>query len=161
MKRKAAIAIVVMVVIAGGGLWALFAWSLSALEDPGAVETYIATKLKRWQVARAARGVGSPPRKDEGAVAMGGMQFRADCAGCHGSDGRTATDIGRWMSPRAPDLASPAVQEWSDGELFWIVKHGIKLTGMPGFGEIHDDERIWQLVHYVREIGRQAQPASR
>jgi mono/diheme cytochrome c family protein len=82
------------------------------------------------------------------------MQFRADCAECHGSDGRTPTEIGRAMSPRAPDLATPQVQAWSDAELFWIIKHGIKLTGMPGFGRQHDDERIWHLVDYVREIGR-------
>lgn len=55
------------------------------------------------------------------------------------------------MYPRAPDLGSAGVQQWSDPELFWIIKYGIRLTGMPGFAKIHSDEEIWYLVHYVRK----------
>lgn len=153
MKRKLAIVLVATIVLAGAGLWALSQWSLAALEEPGALERYAAVKVKRWQIARAARGIAAPASKDERAIATGGMQFRADCAVCHGSDGRTPTEIGRWMSPRAPDLATAEVQAWSDAELFWIIKNGIKMTGMPGFGRMHPDQRIWELVHYVRQIG--------
>ena len=47
--------------------------------------------------------------------------------------------------PRPPDLAKTA-QDWSTGELFWIVKHGVKMTGMPAFGPTHSDERLWTIV---------------
>jgi mono/diheme cytochrome c family protein len=124
------------------------------------VETYAATKAKRWLVARSlGREVLPPqPANDAASVAIGNMQFGARCAACHGVGGRTPTDVGQWMYPRTPDLSSSAVQEWSDAELFWIIKHGIRLTGMPGFGKIHSDEQIWHLVHYVRSLG--AQPKS-
>jgi mono/diheme cytochrome c family protein len=81
------------------------------------------------------------------------MLYTGSCANCHGLGGRAPTDIGRWMYPRSPDLGSPAVQQWSDAELFWIIKHGIRLSGMPGFGKIHSDEQIQHLVHYVRTLG--------
>ena len=57
------------------------------------------------------------------------------------------------MYPRAPDLGSPAVQRWSDAELFWIIKNGVRPTGMPGFAHIHSDEEIWNLVRFVRSLG--------
>ncbi len=76
---------------------------------------------------------------------------------CHGSDGRTPTALGRSFYPPAPDLGSPAVQQYSDAELFVVIKCGIRNTGMPGFGNIHADEEIWALVSYVRSLGTPSQ----
>lgn len=132
---------------------AFFSINLSAVEDPSALEAWVANHAKRQLIGRSARRVMQHLRRNADTVAMGGMQFRADCGVCHGSDGRTATEIGKSMSPRASDLGSAEVQAWSDAELFWIIKNGIKMTGMPGFGPVHPDERIWDLVHYVRQIG--------
>src|SRR5207302_9543462 len=89
---------------------------------------------------------------DPSSVAIGQMAYGGECANCHGVDGRTPTDIGRWMYPRTLALDSAQVQQWSDAELFWIVKNGIRLSGMPGFGKSHKDEQIWHLVHYVRSL---------
>jgi len=56
------------------------------------------------------------------------------------------------MYPRASDLTSREVQDYSDRELFWIVKNGIRLSGMPAFGKVESDEHIWNLVNYVRTL---------
>jgi len=127
--------------------------SLSALDEPSPLETYAATRAKRFVVARRA-GEASPKRRLAlpNPAAIGGMQFRARCASCHGLDGRTPSEIGRWMYPRASDLGSAPVQEWSDAELFWIIKNGVRLTGMPGFGKVLSDEEIWPLVDYIRTL---------
>ena len=58
------------------------------------------------------------------------------------------------MSPRAPDLSTSLVRQWTDTELFWIIKNGIRMTGMPGFDRIHSDEEIVDLVWYVRSLGQ-------
>jgi mono/diheme cytochrome c family protein len=68
------------------------------------------------------------------------------------------------MYPRASDLTSPEVQQYSDRELFWIVKNGIRLSGMPAFGKVESDDHIWNLVHYLRTLRRgrseEQEPAS-
>jgi mono/diheme cytochrome c family protein len=82
------------------------------------------------------------------------MIYHGECQNCHGLDGRTPTALGKSMYPRSPSLASPQVQAWSDAELFRIIKHGIRHSGMPGFAPSESDEQIWRLVHYIRSLRR-------
>jgi mono/diheme cytochrome c family protein len=56
------------------------------------------------------------------------------------------------MYPRAANLVSPETQRYTDRELFWIVKHGIRFSGMPAFGKVETEEHIWNLVHYTRKL---------
>jgi len=58
------------------------------------------------------------------------------------------------MYPRVLDLGAPEVQRMTDRELFWIIKNGIRLSGMPGFAKILSDEQIWQATSYVRSLGK-------
>ncbi len=74
------------------------------------------------------------------------------CAMCHGSDGKTPPAIGRSLYPPAPSLATDSVQTFSDAGLFVIVKNGIALTGMPGYGNFDTDGQIWDIVHYIRSL---------
>ena len=156
--RKVFLAVLLVLLLAAVGLLtAASQFSLSALNEPGRVETYVATKAKRWLVGRSARGPLPPaPASDAASLANGRMLFTGECASCHGQDGRTPTDVGRWMYPRTLDLSSAEVQQWSDAELFWIIKNGIRLSGMPGFGRIHSDEQIWHLVRHIRTLGAPA-----
>lgn len=152
MRRPVVIAALVLPLLAAVGV-AVSRFSLTALEEPGNTETYLATQAKRFFVARASRrGVPPAPASTPASVAEGGKLYGAECAMCHGLSGKTPTDAGRWMYPRAADLASPPVQQYSDPELFWIVRNGIRLSGMPAFGKVESDEHIWQLVHYVRTL---------
>src|SRR5712691_10146255 len=84
--------------------------------------------------------------------------FGTECAACHGLDGHTPTDAGRWMYPRAADLTSHDAQLYSDRELFWIVKNGIRLSGMPAFGKVETDEHIWNLAQFVRTLRDSTNP---
>ncbi len=154
MRRGVLVALFAVLLIAIAGWFFAARFSLSALNDPGPIETYLATKMKLWVVSRSARGPLPPAPPDNNAsVNIGQMIYGGECASCHGTDGRTPTDVGRWMYPRTLDLGSSEVQSWSDAELFWIIKHGIRLSGMPGFGRTRSDEQIWHLVHYVRSVG--------
>jgi len=131
--------------------------SLTALDEPGRAETYLATQAKRLLVARDSRsGVPLEPASTPASIAAGEKLYGGECASCHGLNGRTPTDAGRWMYPRAADLTSGQVQQYSDRELFWIVKNGIRLSGMPAFGKVETDEHIWQLIHHVRTLNQSA-----
>jgi mono/diheme cytochrome c family protein len=134
---------------------------LDALQEPGHVETFFATKVKHLLVRRSSReGIPAAPTNLQASIEEGDKLYATDCSMCHGSDGHTPTDFGRWMYPRASDLTSTAVQRYSDPGLFWIVKNGIRLSGMPAFGRVESDEHIWNLVHYVRTLRRSAPPES-
>jgi mono/diheme cytochrome c family protein len=149
-RKKVLFALSVVIAVLAGAWFAVSRASLSALEPPGRFETYVATKAKRWLVARAAASVGPPPTADEMAGMRGEMNYMARCRACHGADGRTPTDVGSSMYPPAPDLGSPAVQSYTDAELYVVIRDGVRLTGMPGFGRIHKEGEIWDLVRYVR-----------
>ncbi|MDE3137209.1 MAG: c-type cytochrome [Acidobacteriota bacterium] len=131
---------------------------ISALPEPGKFETALATRLRNWLIDRESRGPLPPaPALDASAISAGSTTFGMACANCHGQDGRKPTPIGRSMYPRVMDLASPPVQSLSDRELFWVIKHGIRLSGMPGFGRINTDQEIWQLTYYVRSLRKNPQ----
>jgi len=160
MKRKIIAIVTTVIVITGLAVALGLAFDLSALPDPGPTETAIATHAKKFLIDRASRnGVAPEPPNTDFSIAEGQKRFGTECSMCHGLSGRTQTDAGRWMYPRAADLGSAHVQQYSDRELFWIIKNGIRLSGMPAFGKVETDERIWDLVHYTRTF--RSSPANR
>ncbi len=128
-------------------------FSLSALPEPGRTETYPANRAKHYLVHRSSRDtIPFPPANIQASIEEGDDRFGTECSECHGASGHKPTDAGRWMYPRAADLASREVQSYSDRELFWIIKNGIRLSGMPAFGRVESNEHIWDLVRYVRTL---------
>lgn len=153
MRRSRAVILAVLILIVLGGLTAASQFSLSAIPEPGRTETYLAAEVKGLLVRVGSRhGIPPAPTDLQASVAEGDKLYGTECAACHGLNGHTPTDAGRWMYPRAADLTSPAVQRYSDRELFWVVKNGIRLSGMPAFGKVETDEHIWNLVHHVRAL---------
>lgn len=147
--------ILLCLIVAGGAIF-VSQFSLSAIPDPGQFETRMATASLRAIVSRKARSeVPAQPPASATSAAAGGMTFGGECATCHGTEGDKPTDVGRSMYPRAPSLTSREVQEWSDAEMFYIIRNGVRYTGMPGFGKTMPDDQIWNLVYYVRSLGPQ------
>jgi mono/diheme cytochrome c family protein len=110
------------------------------------LKTRTATLAKHFVIRRASRK-GIPPRPADikASREVGGAHCGLDCGICHGVDGRAQTASGRWMSPRATDLTSSSVQNYSDQELNWIIENRIRFTGMPGFDKVETPEHIWAL----------------
>ena len=158
MRRRILLSVAGIAVVLVGLSWAASQVTLSAIEEPGRIETWAATRAKRWMIGRASATVRPVIPTDPQAAAIGEMRFRGLCAPCHGPDGRSPSDIGRGLYPRAMDLGAADVQTWSDAELFWIIKHGVRLTGMPGFGRALDDDEIGALVVYVRTLAEASGP---
>ena len=132
---------------------ALIRFNLTALKEPGRLETLIANRATHFIIRRASRqGIPPRPQDTKAGVDSGALLYASECGVCHGSDGRTPTPRGRWMYPRAADLTSEQVQSYSDPELFWIIQNGIRFTGMPAFGKVETGDDIWNLVNYVRTL---------
>jgi len=75
------------------------------------------------------------------------------CAACHANNGSGATMYGKTMYPRPPDMRQKDTQEMSDGELYYTIKNGVRLSGMPAFGDPGDDDTdSWKLVAFIRHL---------
>ncbi|HVC52485.1 MAG TPA: cytochrome c [Stellaceae bacterium] len=102
-----------------------------------------------------AAGIKVPTDLDDPAkLAMGVEHFAAHCAVCHGAPGVPRGEIAKGMYPAPPDLAH-AASRYSDAELFWILKHGIKMTGMPSWAD-HGDDELWATVAFLKKSGMSA-----
>ena len=118
---------------------------------PGAMETSMAQRMVRLSIPSSRRSAPNPITGKD-AWREGRDHFAEHCTICHGDDGRGGSAIGPHMYPPVPDLASPAIQQFSDGELFSIIQHGVSWTGMPAFGSTHSDEEAWKLVAFIRRV---------
>ena len=100
--------------------------------------------------ARAAE-IQTPRGLDDPAKLVIGVEhYAAHCAVCHGAPGVPKGDIARGLYPPPPDLAK-AAPVYSPAELFWIVKHGIKMTGMPAWSD-HSNEELWATVGFLQKL---------
>ena len=89
---------------------------------------------------------------ESGLLHKGVHEYDAMCVICHGAPGREPSVIGRGLNPVPPKLDTAEVQAYSDAELYWIITHGIRMTGMPAFGPTHDERTIWSLVAFLRHL---------
>mgnify|MGYP003575549043 CR=1 FL=1 len=147
-------AILCVVLAAVAGLIYLRATGLDAMTEPGTIETRVARTVRRLAVPASIRTMGNPIAKSAEAVADGMAHFADHCAVCHGNDGSGDTEMGRGLYPKAPDMRLAPTQQLSDGELFYVIEHGIRFTGMPGWsnGTKDGEESSWRLVHFIRHL---------
>ena len=113
--------------------------------------------LRERSVARAAQDIEVPPLDDPALLLAGGLDYNDMCAGCHLKPGKTESDFSIGLYPAPPNLAAPGHAHGDDAEAeakrsFWIIKHGIKASGMPAWGPTHEDERIWAMVAFLQRL---------
>jgi cytochrome c553 len=135
---------------------ALFLFALSGLYDIAASREHLAPIrqvleiAKRRSVAVYSAFVEVPRLDDSGLVKLGAGHFAMGCAPCHGAPGAAVGPIAKRMQPAPPDLSQIA-PTWSSQELFWIVRNGLKYTGMPAWPAARDDE-VWTVVAFLRVL---------
>jgi mono/diheme cytochrome c family protein len=95
--------------------------------------------MRNLAVPRGARNLRNPVAQTHEGLVEALAHFADHCASCHANDGSGQTEIGENLYPKAPDMRLPATQSLSDGELFYIIENGIRLTGMPAWGAGADD----------------------
>ncbi len=122
------------------------------VHEPGRLETALAGEVKQRITVRGKGDVNPLPATAENMKA-GRKKFSSYCLVCHGLDGQnTGVPFADRMSPPVPVLTSPTVQGYSDGQLKWVIDHGIFPSGMPASKGILNDDEIWQIVIYLRHL---------
>ena len=143
---------ILLVAVGAGAYVYTGSFNTAATLPPGKAEKEIATFALNKSVAKHAPNRRNPLTADPETFRGGLAHFRENCVVCHGAPGVDPGEIGQGLNPGAPDLTLPRSQARSDGELFWIVSEGIRMTGMPAFGPTHKENEIWQIVAFLRHL---------
>lgn len=152
---RAFVWLVVLVALLGSVVaYSIVSRGLSAHDEPSRVEAMLARAMRRWATPASMRDRANPVEPTEAVLEEALAHYADHCATCHANDGSGDTAMGRAMYPRVPDMRAAATQSLTDGELFSIIEHGIRLTGMPGWGNgTPEGERdSWGLVHFIRRL---------
>ena len=141
--------------LVGAFLW-ITSHGVSARAQPGRIETAIARTMRRAAIPRDARGRRNPVTPTPEVIAEGMSHYADHCAACHANEGSGETELGLGLYPKPPDMRQRATQSLTDGELFYIIENGVRLTGMPAWSTGHADseQATWHLVHFIRELPR-------
>jgi cytochrome c553 len=144
------------VIALGGAVFGLaFAYSgiynVAATDGHSAVSERLLRLGMRRSVETHSLGIDAPPLDRPARVALGASYFPIGCGRCHGAPGEPVNALHRGMLPEPPKL-SGKVPEWTDAQLFWIVKHGLKYTGMPAWSGHGRDDEVWTVVAFLRQM---------
>ena len=144
----------VVLVVTALGLLFLEGRGVSTHAEPSWAEARVALVLRGWLTPSDYKRRLNPVKASPEVLAAGREHFADHCATCHGNDGAGNTVMGRSLYPRAPDMRAPRTQRLTDGELFYFIEHGVRLTGMPGWstGTPEGETASWQLVHVIRHL---------
>jgi mono/diheme cytochrome c family protein len=126
-------------------------YNVAASSPHGAVSGWIMEAAMHSSVERRAGLIEVPDLGDRSLILAGANDFEGMCVQCHGAPGREPGAVGKGLNPTAPDL-SEAADEMTAAEIFWITKHGIRMTGMPAWGATHADEALWPVVAFVESL---------
>ena len=146
----AAIALLLLV----GAVFLLGTHGLSAREQPGTLERWVARQARTMAMPKDARNRENPVADSPQVQADARAHWADHCAACHANNGSGDVEMGKHMYPPAPDMRQPETQQMTDGELFFIIQNGIRMTGMPawGSGSQHDEQDSWKLVRFIRHL---------
>ena len=145
----------VVAILVAGGLVCLFqARGFSASEPPPVAETWLARLARNAALPRDARARKNPVPVTPDLMRDARAHWADHCATCHANDGSGNTQMGRHSYPPAPDMRLPETQKLTDGELFYIIQNGIRLSAMPAWDGGSDRDRLdsWKLVHFIRHL---------
>lgn len=126
------------------------AYDVAADEPHWALTRAAMERLRTASIERRSAHIEVPPLGDAALVTSGAGNYDAMCAGCHLKPGVEATEMSRGLYPAPPNLATRPLE--NPAAAFWVVKHGIKMSGMPAWGQSMEDEYVWGLVAFLKEL---------
>ena len=152
--RAALVLAVVIAGIAGLVTYSIVSRGLSAHAEPSRAEEVLARAMRRWATPAGVRQRSNPVQATPAVNEQALQNFADHCATCHANDGSGNTEIGRGLYPKVPDMRGARTQALTDGEIFSIIEHGIRLSGMPGWGNgtPQGERESWGLVHFIRRL---------
>jgi mono/diheme cytochrome c family protein len=132
--------------------WVTIQRGFSARDNPSAMEAYVAKAARNLSIPASERDAKNPFAPTAEVLSEARAHFADHCATCHGNDGSGKTEIGQNLYPKTPDLRQSETQNLTDGQIYYIIHNGIRLTGMPAWGGPGKDDDSWKLVLFIRHM---------
>lgn len=152
MMKTLKTVLITVLVLAVLGLGAVYSGVIGvAADEPHAgVSRWLLSTIRERAIQSGAADIAVPDLDDPARIRAGAAHYEAMCAGCHLAPGMENTELRRGLNPRPPELAEHGIHD--PAEAFWVVKHGIRMTGMPAWGVTHDDQALWAIVAFVNRL---------
>jgi len=149
---RALLVFVVLLVLVGLGILYSGVYDVSATKPDSKAVAWILETASEHSIERHSRGIAAPKLDDPALLRTGIVHYQEMCVTCHGGPGDIpASEIGQGLNPTPPMLGEAAGDP--PAELFWVVKNGIKMTGMPGFAHIKvPDQEIWAIAAFLKKL---------
>jgi mono/diheme cytochrome c family protein len=142
-----------VVVLAAGAVVIFSSHGFSAREEPTGIERRLAKITRTAALPADAKNRANPVSNTLEVLTEARAHWADHCAACHANDGSGESEMGKRLYPPAPDMRLAGTQRKSNGELFYIIQNGVRLTGMPAWGgSDHDEEASWKLVCFIRHL---------
>jgi mono/diheme cytochrome c family protein len=125
--------------------------NLAATAPPDFIDR-LAPRVLDAAIARETKGLTVTLPTDPAAIERGLAHYKENCLPCHGGPGIKRAELAQGLNPAPPELDQPMEADIPDAKLFWIVKNGIRMTGMPAFGVNHSDDEIRDILAAVRKL---------
>jgi len=119
---------------------------------PPALEKWAAHKSLKATIAREAPKGDNPAALNDENLVAGVKLYAANCAVCHGAADAQASNIAKGLYQHAPQLAKHGVEDDPEGENYWKIYHGIRMTGMPSYHGTLTEQQIWQLTLFLKHM---------
>jgi len=150
-------AVVVLFALAGAVLVYSGAYYVGADQPHWSLTSWLINEARDRSIRAHASGIAVPAGLDDPARIMAGVTHYAEhCVVCHGAPGVERGDLAEGLYPRPPYLTD-AARRYTRAELFWIAKHGIRMTGMPAWGD-HSDDELWATVAFLQRLPSLSEP---
>ena len=159
MKKKIVIGLLLLVIVAlGAGAYTMHEMmerGFSTRTEPMQMEKVLATTIRGRAIPSRYKTMTNPVSTTPEVIHEGMAHWADHCATCHANNGSGDTMYGKTMYPHPPDMRQKDTQEMSDGELYYTINNGVRLSGMPAFGDPGDDDvDSWKLVAFIRHLPR-------
>jgi mono/diheme cytochrome c family protein len=152
----AVVALTLIFVVIAGLIWVrYFTGAFSVREQPSWLERWAANGARHIAMPSGAKKLTNPVAYSPEALEEARAHWADHCASCHANNGSGDTQMGRNLYPKAPDMRTAETQQLSDGELYYVVQNGVRLTGMPAWGSAGDgagNQDSWKLVLFIRHL---------
>ena len=154
MRKRTVLLSIIAAGVAGATAsgWVMIRRGFSARDNPSVVETYVAKTARSLSVPASGTQRDESLRADPGSSQRRAGSLADHCAICHSNDGSGKTEIGQNLYPKTPDMRLPDTQNLTDGEIYYVIHNGIRLTGMPAWGTEERDDDSWKLVLFIRHL---------